>query len=622
MRAVQDFESESQELKHLQVLYQELVALRKQIQQEGEEPPALLSDVHDDFRQSAMNLLHYLSLRRHDLRSIQNRLTSAGLSSLGGSEPCVLSSLDRVINILRLLTHETMEEDQLQDSKLDFLMGQLTLEHHSNTLLGAKNSDRAARIMVTMPSEAAQDYALIKDLLQSGMDCMRINCAHDGPEEWLRMVEHLRRAEKAVGKSCRIAMDLAGPKLRTGRVQSGPEVIKVRPKRNDYGWVVGNARIWMSSAQWPRPAPSAANIEITADAAWLARLKTEDVIEFRDARGAKRCWHVVEVSRSGVWLEGRDTSYVANGQLLTLSRDKSTALVGGVAAKQQGIMLKLGDKLIVTAEDIAGTPATHDSSGQVLSPAMIGCTLPECIPQVRQGESIWFDDGKIGGIVEVARADRLEVKITRVRAQGRQLRADKGINLPESHLSIPSLTEKDRRDVVFVAKHADMVALSFVNEVDDVEQLKQLLNQLGERKPGIVLKVETRRGFVNLPQLLLSVMSWPSSGVMIARGDLAVECGFERLAEVQEEILWLCEAAHVPVIWATQVLESLAKEGLPSRAEITDAAMGHRAECVMLNKGPHIVMAVKALSDILQRMQTHQSKKRPMMRKLQVAMFR
>jgi pyruvate kinase len=106
---------------------------------------------------------------------------------------------------------------------------------------------------------------------------------------------------------------------------------------------------------------------------------------------------------------------------------------------------------------------------------------------------------------------------------------------------------------------------------------------------------------------------------MIARGDLAVECGFERLAEAQEEILWICEAAHIPTIWATQVLENLAKEGIPSRAEITDAAMGHRAECVMLNKGPYVARAVAVLDDILSRMQAHQAKKRAMLRHLRVA---
>jgi len=145
------------------------------------------------------------------------------------------------------------------------------------------------------------------------------------------------------------------------------------------------------------------------------------------------------------------------------------------------------------------------------------------------------------------------------------------------------------------------------------------LAELGGQELGIVLKIETRRAFDNLPSLLLAAMRSPSSGVMIARGDLAVECGYERLAEVQEEILWMAEASHMPVIWATQVLETLAKDGIPSRAEITDAAMGERAECVMLNKGPYILEAVRALDNILRRMQTHQRKKSAMLRELQLA---
>ena len=119
--------------------------------------------------------------------------------------------------------------------------------------------------------------------------------------------------------------------------------------------------------------------------------------------------------------------------------------------------------------------------------------------------------------------------------------------------------------------------------------------------------------------MLLEALKFPACGVMIARGDLAVECGFERMAEVQEEILWVCESAHVPVIWATQVLEGLTKRGHASRAEITDAAMSQAAECVMLNKGPHIIEAVTALDDILQRMQGHHSKKRSMLRQLHIA---
>jgi pyruvate kinase len=103
---------------------------------------------------------------------------------------------------------------------------------------------------------------------------------------------------------------------------------------------------------------------------------------------------------------------------------------------------------------------------------------------------------------------------------------------------------------------------------------------------------------------------------MIARGDLAVELGYERMAEIQEEILWLAEAAHVPVIWATQVLENLVRNGEPSRGEMTDAAMAARAECVMLNKGPYVVEAVLVLDRLLTRMAEHQTKKTPRLRAL------
>jgi pyruvate kinase len=241
----------------------------------------------------------------------------------------------------------------------------------------------------------------------------------------------------------------------------------------------------------------------------------------------------------------------------------------------------------------------------------------------RAGDAIWFDDGKIGGVVERCEPDRLRVRITRTPASGARLGSEKGINLPDTIVKLPAITGKDREDLKFIGRHADLVALSFVNTVADVRELRSILEPLGDAQPAIVLKIETRRGFDNLPAMLLEAMKSPRCAVMIARGDLAVECGFERLAEVQEEILWLCEAAHVPVIWATQVLETMAKEGVPSRAEVTDAAMAHRAECVMLNKGPYIVQAVKVLDDILCRMHVHQVKKRSMLRELRlVSSFR
>ena len=164
--------------------------------------------------------------------------------------------------------------------------------------------------------------------------------------------------------------------------------------------------------------------------------------------------------------------------------------------------------------------------------------------------------------------------------------------------------------------HADMIGLSFLRHEGDVDEVHKYLRELGSEHLGIVLKIETTAAFSRLPEILLHAMRSPIIGVMIARGDLAVEAGYERLAEVQEEILWLCEAAHLPVIWATEVLDQLARTGQPSRAEVTDAAMAQRAECVMLNKGPHIDAAIVVLDDILRRMSGHQRKKMALLRPL------
>ena len=310
---------------------------------------------------------------------------------------------------------------------------------------------------------------------------------------------------------------------------------------------------------------------------------------------------------------------LSHGQTRLKSR-RGTHKAAGTALHDlpvaQGVLhLERGDRLQVVAQGI-GHDAPPAGSGPKPSPAVIACTLPEALARVRKGERIWFDDGRIGGVIRRKLKDRIEVEITQARDGGERLAADKGINLPDTALDLPALTDKDIEDLEVAARHADLIGLSFCQCADDVRALRARLLERGAGHLGLMLKIETKRGFEHLPEMLLAAMAGPSAGVMIARGDLAVECGYERMAEVQEEILWACEAAHMPVVWATQVLETLAKTGIPSRAEITDAAMGERAECVMLNKGPHIIDAMRTLDDILRRMQAHQSKKRPLLRAL------
>lgn len=604
-----------------EALRQDLLTLRADLVGHADTAHERLDRVHPEVRDSACNLLHYLGLRRRDLRPLQARLEVLGLSSLGRAEAHVVASVDAVLDVLHRLMGHTWRPDV--PPVVDFGQGQRLLARHADRLLGPTPAGRGVRIMVTMPGEAATDPRVIHDLLRQGMDVMRINCAHDTPEDWARMIGHLREAEAAQGRACRVVMDVPGPKLRTGPLVTGPRVVKVKPRRDAFGCVVEPARVWLTDDAEAYPAPEPAAASLPVPGAWLAALQPGERLRCRDARASKRTFRVMEVASGGCWATSTKTAYLVPGTRLRrldagpeVARD---ALVGTLPPREMAIHLDRGDRLLLTRDREPGRPAVRDADGRVAEPACIGCTLPGVLDDVRVGEAIWFDDGQVGGIVEAVHAAHLIVRVDHVRVGGRKLRAGKGINLPDSRLRLPALTDEDRAALPFIAEHADAVALSFASTAADVEQLHDALAQLTDTPPAVILKIETRQGFENLPALLLAAMRAPGCGVMIARGDLAVECGFERLAEVQEEILWICEAAHVPVIWATQVLEHLAKDGLPSRAEITDAAMGHRAECVMLNKGPHIPEAVEALDDILRRMQAHQVKKRALLRELHLA---
>jgi pyruvate kinase len=609
----------SHPLRETRALCDELDALAREMQQAEINGTSLLQGIGPLARASACNLIHYLAFRRHDLRHLQSRLTALGLSSLGRSEAGILESVNAVRGTLQALEGDKAPQ---ADATADHAGTQNLLTEHAQSLLGPAPAHRSVRIMVTMPAEAADDYTLVHDLVKGGMDCMRINCAHDDRAAWSRMIAHLRRASEALGRPCQVAMDLAGPKLRTGPLRPGPAVVKIRPERDVFGRVTALARVWLTTDSEVRPPPSTANASLPVAVEWLNALKMGDHLDFEDARGAARTLRVIDVTADGVWTETGKTAYVVPGMRLycrEIEADGGFATVGDLPPRVEPVILAPGDHLVVTRSLEPGRPATRDSRGQLLTPAFIGCTLPEAFDYVRPGDSIWFDDGKIGGVVERIEPDRVTVKITRARERGGKLLSDKGINLPDSALKLPALTKEDVADLEFVVKNADIVSLSFANSASDVELLHEHLKRLGGEKLGVILKIETRRGFENLPEMLFAALHFKRCGVMIARGDLAVECGFERLAEVQEEILWICEAAHVPVIWATQVLESLAKEGFPSRAEITDAAMSERAECVMLNKGPHICAALAALDDILRRMQTHVTKKRSTFRSLRLA---
>ncbi len=453
----------------------------------------IVAGVHPRQQRSAVNLLHYLALRREDLRPLQDELHDAGLSSLASAESHIMRQVQAVLQRLDVVF-----------AKKDLSTGNFTartklLQQRATALFGHKEDAGIPYLMVTFDTDKADDYGAVKALLQAGMNIARINSAHDSPVKWQKMIANVHKAERATGRPCKIYFDLAGPKIRTMLLGKG---------------------------------------------------------------------------RHDDWLKLRE---------------------------QEQFFL-------------AEAKAEFDKKEKV-----VGCTLPGVVKDLRAGDRVLFDDGLFEAVVEIPGERIALLRMTRISAAKPRLKPEKGINFPDTELTVRCLTDYDKALIPFALAHADLLGFSFVRSAADVAELQELLRNEDDKRLPIILKIETLEAVQNFPALLLQGMAEPAFGVMIARGDLAVEIGFERLSEIQEEILWLCEAAHTPVIWATQVLETLNKSGIATRSEVTDAVRSGQAECVMLNKGKYLLRTLTTLKDILRRSGGHHAKKRYVFRPLQIA---
>lgn len=271
----------------------------------------------------------------------------------------------------------------------------------------------------------------------------------------------------------------------------------------------------------------------------------------------------------------------------------------GALQNDTPIDLVVGDTVRLVRDPVPGTNRRIAPDGSVETPATVSCTLPEIFAAVKVGHRVLFDDGNIAGVIERADGESLDARITYVLNDHHPLLSKKGINLPDTVLTVPALSERDRLALETVVEIADMVALSFTRSADDITDLENELTRLNGQHLTVILKPETPQAVDDLPRIILGAMRSPPVAIMIPRGDLAVEMGYEKLSIAQERLLSYGEAAHIGVIWATQVLEKLTTLGVPARAEITDVIAGSRADCIMLPYGPHVVRTVRFLDRIL-----------------------
>ncbi|MEH7094011.1 pyruvate kinase [Neobacillus vireti] len=470
-----DFPLNEQELsQRLESIYKQIIQSKTHLVDQHE--------LQDDARMCRDNLISYLTLREQHLLSLRQELKNKGLADLMQSPAHLLYTLEKILDYLT---------DSLPSQKKWLVPtpddASKILTKRTNELFGKRLNQPA--IMVTVDSKVLNHPGQIEELVRNGMDVARINCAHDDSEIWQQLIDAIRDVEKKLRlegnyykNDCKIYMDLAGPKVRIGKLPAAP------------------------------------------------------------------------------------------------------------------ILVMKGDRLRLYLNS-----KTNGHSAFENSPAGVPVTLEKAFRNVRVNDPIFIDDGKIRGFVKQVTKEFVEVEIDSPAFKPIRIKEGKGLNLPDSLLSLnlPALTEKDLADLPFITKHADIVGISFVHSPLDLKKLRQELNILNRTDIGVVAKIETKDAVHNLARIILEGLHFKRFGIMLARGDLAVEVGLENLSFVQDEILTICSAAYTPVIWATGVLEKLTKKGIPTRAEITDAAYGTRADCIMLNKGAFVIEAVKMLVKII-----------------------
>ncbi|MFT6320387.1 MAG: pyruvate kinase [Granulosicoccus sp.] len=488
------------EISHIyeQMIYQDSIAHQ------------IAEKVHPQHHLSAKNLYNYMLLRSFDLRKYHDALSDLGISAIRTPEGYVFNKLQNVIKLLRTSQGKTLGES-IEIEAISYKQSKKILRRNANNLFNRANKSHFTEIMVTMPDEVTTDIELLKNLVSEGMEIARINLGRGNMTLWKGMLNNINRVKKEMKVPLKVYMDLAGPKIRTAKI----EIISKKGKVKNF------------------------------------------------------------------------------------------------------IKLRTGDHLILTKRKTKGKKVIYGDDNKLIQEAEVGVLLPQIIDDLKIGDPVFFDDGMIEAVV-ISKKNK-EAKLVIKRAYKNKLTSGKGINLPNTELNLPSLTSQDIEMLPFACKNADIIGYSFVRKPEDVKKLYQELEKLNNETVGVIYKIETQEAFENLSLILFEAMKRPKIGVMIARGSLAIEIGFERISEVQNQILWVCEAAHIPVIWATQVLENLAKTGIPTRAEISDAAMSAKAECVMLNQGEFILDAVRNLKNILVKMEAHSFKKKNSLRVLNIA---
>ncbi|HJD68430.1 MAG TPA: hypothetical protein K8V54_01650, partial [Corynebacterium kroppenstedtii] len=362
----------------------------------------LIDAADAEHREGVRNVQHFARLQADDARDIVAQLRAVGirvsdqapvadqlraaktlLQNLGG-KPSDYGDADRAAegdtyDITRLAAAIERSQEQLASN--------------SSALLGEPREGMPSCVMVTLPTEAADDPDLVQSFADAGMDIARINCAHDTPEAWRAMAANVRATSARVGRDIKISMDLPGPKLRVGAIEPGPRIARTRVTRTKTGRILTPSKLWITpfdhNATTPAPVPEGLpgrpTLAIQVDPEWLQTVNEGDELSMLDARGSKRYMTVHKVTDEGVLAYGRQNVYLANGSLVACQYIKTR--IHGIGRSEQRVHVDVGSRLILTID-----PTPTDPTDDI--PA-VNCGEPEAIRSLDVGSTVLFDDAKI-----------------------------------------------------------------------------------------------------------------------------------------------------------------------------------------------------------------------------------
>ncbi|MFY0602465.1 MAG: pyruvate kinase [Flavobacteriaceae bacterium] len=257
-----------------------------------------------------------------------------------------------------------------------------------------------------------------------------------------------------------------------------------------------------------------------------------------------------------------------------------------VGVMEDGVVLNEGDEFIFTTEECVGNNKKAFM------------TYERFPKDVKAGEHIMVDDGKL--LFEVIEADKKSTVRTKVLVGG-VLTSKKGVNLPNTNISLPALTEKDKKDAIFaLGLEVDWMALSFVRTPEDLRMLRDLIKQHSEYRVPVIAKIEKPEAVENIDALIPYC-----DGLMVARGDLGVEIPMQEVPLIQKGLVMRAKRARIPVIIATQMMETMITNSVPTRAEVNDVANSimDGADAVMLSGetsvGKHPIRVIKKMTEII-----------------------